>query len=181
MEKTSTARKILIVLDLLLILSTLIFIFWNSLQTDVESDGMSTNIAEKIGNAVPPIKEAIERDETVLRKLNSFVRSMAHVTEFMVLGATVILLFILLKARPPRKYALISASLCILIGVLDEFLQLFVSGRGCQAVDVLKDSLGAILGILFVSAMYKISKRVLTKRKNSGIIHTLSEDSKKIE
>ncbi len=168
MGKTSTVRKILIVLDLLLILSTLTFIFWNSMQTDVESDGMSTNIAEKIGNSVPPIKEAIERDETVLEKLNTAIRALAHVTEFMALGAEVMLLFVLLKTKPLRRYILISASLCVFIGIFDEFLQLFVSGRGCQIADVLKDSLGAILGILFVSGIYKLSEKVkkgIDKRK----------------
>ena len=58
----------------------------------------------------------------------------------------------------PWNKLLQSFAFCALYAATDEIHQLFVPGRGGQIRDVLIDSSGALIGLLFVFALYAALK-----------------------
>ena len=49
------------------------------------------------------------------------------------------------------------------MGIIDETHQMFVPGRGPQVKDVMIDSAGAFMGVLFVVAVVTIIKKKMAK------------------
>ena len=160
----SKIRIAVIALDCLLIVLTLVFIFGNSVQ-NVES---STNISRDVTGVVekiPPVKEAIEKGVIEKDSLEGTLRSLAHVAEFAVLGAEIMLLFLLLGIGSFKFTVLAPIILCLLIGFTDEGIQL-LNDRSSQISDVIKDFAGSLCGILFILLIYGIIK--LTKAKKQS-------------
>lgn len=86
--------------------------------------------------------------------LSLIIRKSAHFTEYFILG---ILVYNLIRSYNKKTY--ISLIICILYAVSDEIHQMFVPGRSCQMLDVMIDSLGALLSIflmLICNKRYKI-------------------------
>jgi VanZ family protein len=90
------------------------------------------------------------------------VRKSAHVTEYMILA---LLLWRALQkpgTHPPSwqwRVAAHSALLAILYAGSDELHQLFVASRQASVVDVLIDTSGAVLGLLFLWGIGRWRKR----------------------
>lgn len=80
--------------------------------------------------------------------LEFFIRKLAHLLEYMVLGILVLrLLAVLCRIQIPFLL-LISLVICSLYAALDELHQHYTGGRTPMAVDVLLDTSGAALGIM---------------------------------
>lgn len=158
-EKT---RKILVAIDILLILLTIGFIFDNSLEDVEKSTNSSTAVTETV-EKIPPVKKAIEEKRLTFGKLEGIIRSLAHVAEFVLLGALVMLLLLLSKVRPLAVSVYMPFFFCLLVGIADECIQL-TNDRACEVVDVIKDFVGSLIGGGLVLAIYGISYAV-AKRK----------------
>lgn len=89
--------------------------------------------------------EENEGDMLVLRKL-------AHVIEYFILGLLCFNGFVSLKLKHRSIYAV---ALAIIYAVFDEMHQLLVPGRDGSLVDVGIDSIGVILGVVFMALVYK--------------------------
>ncbi|MEA4888168.1 MAG: VanZ family protein [Clostridiaceae bacterium] len=135
------ANQMLIVLIFILLLTTIAFIWSNSLQSIPESQERSLGVMDKITSVL----------EVFVGKGNvtdHLVRKLAHFTEFSALGCELALLAVLRKSV--RLQPFIN---CLFIGlavaVIDETIQIF-SNRGSQVSDVLLDFSGSVTGIVFV-------------------------------
>ena len=83
------------------------------------------------------------------------VRKTAHITEYFILF---ILIYINIKEYKIKDIYKVSIILSILYAIFDEFHQLFINERSGKVTDVLIDSVGVIIGYLFI--------KFINKRKN---------------
>ena len=93
MSKTVSAA---IIIDCILIILTLSFIFGNSLKNVEKSSNDSEKITE-IVEKLPPVQTAIEKEIINKNDLEGIIRSMAHIFEFTLLGAELMLLLLLVE------------------------------------------------------------------------------------
>jgi len=148
-ETCMKTRRILILIDILLLISTLAFIWGNSLESVSESGAKSQSIL----SAVAPILEIFVGEGRVT---DHIVRKIAHFAEFGLLGCELMLL-VVLRRRVRVQNTVNCLSAALTTAVIDEALQL-LSDRGAQVSDVLLDFCGAASGIFFVLLLYGISR-----------------------
>lgn len=102
-----------------------------------------------------------EEDLTIAVALvNAPLRKLAHATVYGVLA--ILLLVISRILFGSRKYLFSCLGcfvLCVLFAFADEYHQLFVAGRTGQFLDVVIDSIGAALGILFFSTYFIVWRK----------------------
>ena len=126
-------KRIGTVLLLLAILAALAFIWGNSLESAVESSLKSGRVRELI----EPLLELLVGQGNVTDRM---VRKLAHLTEFAVLGA--LLLLLTAAAFRVRLQSVLNCQFFLLLAALtDETIQLF-TGRGSQVRDVWLDFAG---------------------------------------
>ena len=158
----SKKRIIAIIIDIILILLTLIFIFGNSLKNVEKSSNASESVTSVI-EKIPPIKQAIEKDIIQPGSLEGPIRSFAHFFEFSILGAELMLLIILLKCSCNIKYFLFVVLICFILGLSDEITQSFTD-RSTEAIDVIKDVCGGAFGAFCINMIYlPIRKKLKNK------------------
>ena len=87
------------------------------------------------------------------------IRKIAHMIEYFTLGVSMTLLTLSGVEKIELKPCLISWIICTVYGLTDELHQYLVPGRSCELLDVLIDSIGALLGVAIV---------FLIKRKRSS-------------
>ena len=106
--------------------------------SSAESGAVAGILAKLLGlDAVPPA-------------FTTLVRKAAHFTVFLLLGLCV---------RPNMKKGWHAALFCLLYAVTDEIHQHFVSGRSCEARDMLIDSCGVALGVLICFLITRRKRR----------------------
>ena len=138
-------QKAFLIIDILLLIITLAFIWLSSLESASESAEKSEGLLIAIAPILELFLSADRINEHMIRKL-------AHFIEFALLGGELILLCVIdRRTRPQQVINCLSASLAV--AVIDEALQL-LSDRGPQITDVLLDFSGAVFGILFVLLIY---------------------------
>lgn len=122
----------------------------------------STGTSDKVITTMIEIKDKINDQETpisekeiIVKNSSFYVRKIAHITEYLILG---FLMFNLLKQYSVTNiyYAI---GLSVLYSCTDEFHQLFINGRSGSFKDVLIDTIGILLG----TYLYKIL--VIKKKK----------------
>ena len=64
-----------------------------------------------------------------------------------------------------HHYLLLSFIICVIFAISDEFHQTFVAGRTGQSLDVLIDSAGALVGLVFYSTYHIVFKSGYKKAK----------------
>ena len=132
-------KRIGTVLLLLAILAALALIWGNSLESAVESSLKSGRVRELI----EPLLELLVGQGNVTDRM---VRKLAHLTEFAVLGA--LLLLLTAAAFRVRLQSVLNCQFFLLLAALtDETIQLF-TGRGSQVRDVWLDFAGGTAGLL---------------------------------
>ncbi|HAX03313.1 MAG: hypothetical protein A2Y45_00870 [Tenericutes bacterium GWC2_34_14] len=82
--------------------------------------------------------------------LSSLIRSVAHFTEFFILGMILVLRF---------KNIFISYGIGLVIIFTDEIIQIFVPGRAFEVKDLIVDTFGLNWGILIVAGIIYLIKR----------------------
>lgn len=159
---------------MLITIGIMVMIFCFSGQTRESSNSLSseiTNILIKIKKWIDsflPVQgydgEYEPGTYSLFDDLNHYVRKLAHLTEFAMLGMSV---HFHLKARTEyyekafgRIYVLYSLLIGAVYAISDEVHQLFVSGRGAQVKDVIIDTVGVFLGIMIsLFVMHRIAKK----------------------
>lgn len=164
---TQKTRMILLAIDVLLIILTIGFIFSNSLKDVEQSTNASEKVMDTVINTVPPVRDAIESDRITLGFLEEIIRSLAHVAEFILLGALTVIFLLLSKIRPLSISAYLPFFFCLLVGIADECLQL-TNDRACEVVDVIKDFAGSVIGGALVFAVFGIMLAVKHRKKLKG-------------
>ena len=95
--------------------------------------------------------------------LSVAVRKTAHFVVYALLGA-----FVLCSLEKPDEKKLLpivyAEGICILYAMTDELHQMFVPGRAGRFLDLLIDSLGALVGIFTALLMLLIIYRIKEKR-----------------
>ena len=91
--------------------------------------------------------------------LNPILRKVIHATVYFVLAFFIMILInIIFDYKHYILGFIITLLICIIFASSDEIHQLFVAGRTGQLVDVVIDSIGALIGILFYSTYYLVYK-----------------------
>lgn len=127
-------------IPLFLLIMWIAFIFFNSLQPGNISGANSGRIVQEVAKVLKFFKIEIEYNT-----LSIIIRKGAHIFEFMVLA---ILFFLVLKNFTVMHRIFLTSILSISIAMIDETIQLFVSGRSGSVIDVCIDSIGVAIGIV---------------------------------
>ena len=135
-----------------LVVLVILFIWDNSLQNDISSDGLSLTITQWLSPIL--YKLGITGD---MWSLNRIVRKLAHVFEFAVLGGC---LYVALH-QFNREYAGLKViAIGLVIAILYECLQLTSIGRHASIRDVAIDTAGVIIGVAVVQVILSIYRRI---------------------
>jgi len=129
-----------------------IFIFGFSSQNAEQSSGLSSKAATAIVHfAVNShiVNVNAGNEAQFIENLQYPIRKCAHMTEYMIFTLSVVLALYVWNVRNKWLY-IIAFAVAVIFASTDEFHQLFVSGRSGRVLDVLIDSVGAIIGLLIV-------------------------------
>lgn len=135
------------ILSWVVVVIWMILIFAFSSQVAEQSNQLSSGITETIARIIETVFPNIEFGSG---NSNHIVRKNAHFFVYLVLGVLMANAFIRTRGFD-FKSILFAAGCCILYAISDEIHQLFVPGRGGQIKDVLIDSAGASVGLIFIS------------------------------
>lgn len=157
-----TAKRI--IFSCVLVILATAFIFSNSLKNGEQSNKDSGVIEE----VVEPIIIGITHDPNT--DVNFIVRKGAHLTEFCVLGITVMCTVLAVYTRFGKKIMGYGFFYVLAVAVTDEFIQSF-SDRTSSVRDVLIDFTGSMIGFLLVFAVVSIimlyKKKHLAQKKDT--------------
>lgn len=148
-------KNILRLLVILLIISTLAFIFIQSMLPPEKSSEQSSAVGEIIEGIIPP-------ETPVGGYVQTNIRKIAHFVEFAALGAEVAVFVILFLRR--RNLVFLSFGFGILIALLDETIQVF-SKRGPEITDVWLDFFGFASFAVIVYTVSALIFYIQVKRK----------------
>ena len=97
----------------------------------------------------------------ILNSINSqfIVRKSAHVILFCLLSILCFIVIYEIK-KSAKISTLISFSITLIYVCIDEIHQLFIPWRGSQIRDVLIDSIGAIMGLIFINLIFMLKNRI---------------------
>lgn len=123
------------------------FIFGNSFLTGRVSSDVSNLVMSVLQNIIDFIRIPVQLS------LN-FVRNIAHLTEFAVLGISLMVILSIFTERLLKNIT-VPLFLGLLIPVIDEFIQLSVNGRSSSIIDIVIDFSGVLIGIvLYIIVTY---------------------------
>lgn len=151
-----------------LIVAWMIIIFIFSAQNGTTSSGESQKIANIIIKLF--IKDydtlSLETQKEILSNVGFIVRKGAHMTEYAILA--LLCYFFFTKNLNVFRF-LIPILVSFVYACTDEFHQSFVAGRGPSFVDVLFDTLGAVIMILIIMLISFIIKRIKLKKEKRAL------------
>ena len=124
-------------------------------ESSARSRGITKKIVEIYDSVMMRKSTEKVKNERVI-SLHGFVRKCAHVYNFMVLAFAHIMLFFVAGNGNIRKAVLFTLIMGICAAVLDETLQLFVSGRAGQLKDVFIDFIGTCQGCIAFLVVKKL-------------------------
>ena len=129
----------------------MVMIFRFSAQTGTESAKLSLTVSRYVVSGTEHcfgIRLTQEQLEQAIEQIHYYVRKLAHMAVYFILAVSV--------AFPLYVYGvrgiwllLVAGVICVGYAGLDEYHQSFVAGRGPSAKDVVIDSIGVFLGIIF--------------------------------
>lgn len=137
-------RRRHLIVSLTLIFLTVAFIWINSALSGSASGMMS----ERVKALMSAVLNFLRFPENIKAFLLTYVRKVAHVTEYAVIGVELGFLWAGLHKGFQGLWN--AFSMVLAIAVFDETIQLFALSRGPQITDVLLDTASGVVGILFV-------------------------------
>ena len=139
------------------------FIFCMSNQSANISNELSRNI-ENLLNSTPIIGNMLSG---ILNSPNSqfIVRKSAHVILFCLLSILCFIVIYEIK-KNIKISTLASFSITFIYACMDEIHQLFIPGRTGKINDVLIDSIGVIMGLIFINLIYCASSKCFPNKVN---------------
>ncbi len=140
-------------------LTIMLIIYYFSNQNAQVSTNSSSSLIITIIKLLPDF--LIKHDiEYFIIELSHIVRKMAHFSIYALLGASSCWMFDSLISRLKKiNLIVISLVFCLIYACSDEIHQIFIDGRSGQLSDVLIDTIGAYVGILFICLLFKILRR----------------------
>lgn len=123
-------------ISLVLLVLWMIFIFTMSNTSSIDSSNQSGFIVEFINKIFGFGNTEI---------LEIIIRKLAHLFEYIVLG---VLMINYLKNYKIKRNILFTIILCFIYACSDEIHQLFIQGRSGNIIDIMLDTIGAIIGII---------------------------------
>ena len=144
----------------------LLFIFSNSLKTAEASSAQSSVVVDTIqdvASVIAPQSPIATATGEAYDKLHADVRTLAHFSEFMLLGA---LFFWCWYSYTDKKIWLLApAAGAIFTPMIDELLQMLSSGRAAEWFDVAVDVSGGLCGGIFALCTLTLGIHIYRKRK----------------
>ena len=138
-------KKTISTVSILLIIA---FIWSNSYQAKTDSVQLSMFFTTNIQPLL--IKLGFYPNINIM---GLYIRKLAHLTEFMALGAVIYYTFKqVFKTHIAKK----SILLAFCIASLDEIIQIYTPGRTATIGDVLLDTIGSMIGILIMKGLLKL-------------------------
>ena len=142
---------------------TLLYIWSNSLQSAIVSNGQSKRVLEVV-------EEVFRTPPLDTEEAQHIVRKVAHVLEFALLGLEMVLL-LYLTGKMCRHNLVTILFIGLASAVMDETIQIF-SQRGSQVVDIWIDFAGFAMGVgigLTVDVIISKARLYLHKQKHAAI------------
>lgn len=152
-------RRVINIIDIILLLSCMTIIFFFSSEDAVKSlettNKVTTKAVETITDKDSSKKEDKKQIDNFIEENLKIIRKGAHFLEYTILG------FLMINAlkdykKVGLKLVLISFAFSFLYACTDEIHQAFVPNRTALIGDVLVDSLGSFLGVFTFFLIYKI-------------------------
>ncbi len=162
-------------LRLLPMIAVMITIFIFSMAPAEKSESTSGWILAAVVDCLEKMTHSTLTPETV-DILHTLIRKCAHVTEYALLGASVVFAcypeisdFVHKKSERAKSplFIIIPLLICALYSASDEIHQLFVPGRSGEVLDVFIDSCGSLVGILIMNGIYRRRRVKAEKEKAS--------------
>lgn len=140
-------------------------IFYFSHQVADDSSKQSSRVVELISNIIPFINNMEEPDKTILKEeiLTPIIRKTAHFSIYAMLGLLTMNFMLTIENKKMCKRAIIALTFCFIYSITDEFHQIFIPGRSGKITDVLIDTSGAIVGILFTIVVTMTIRKIQLK------------------
>ena len=177
---TNKRKRILTIIYCAITLGIMAFIFVQSAMPDYVSDGESSYIVDIVKGIINSVSSSSVNPEL----LTTIVRKLAHFTEYLVFGASLVLsiksLAEIISARKNKEmvpsniegtkskainhWFLLAWAFGTLYAISDEFHQYFVPGRSCEFRDMCIDSAGVAVGCIICMI---ILENLNKKRKTS--------------
>ena len=137
----------------LLVIAWMVVIFYFSSKPANESDKQSLLLINSINQI---LNELSIKVQLIFEQWNFSIRKLAHLTEYAILG---ILLYNAFRVSKVEKNLIpYSLLICIIYATTDEIHQLFIPGRAGKIVDVGVDSLGGLIGLIFVILLINVQR-----------------------
>lgn len=130
-----------------------LFIFSNSFKPGPASEQMSNPIVLKFCGWFNELGMSLDPNNTTF-----IIRKSAHFIEFLILGLLISLIFVYSKKRF-SKYTTHILFMCLLGGVIDEFIQSFVVGRSSDVRDIVLDFAGAFFAFSLIAIINKVKSK----------------------
>lgn len=158
--KFDKKKQIFRVITTILTLLIIAFIFYNSLMPAGESSQSSGRVLRFLNG----ICEFLGLGSLFT---HSFVRTLAHFSEFAVLGASSLLMYLSYLGFKVRDLILALATV-LSVAITDECIQLFSAGRTFQFEDIFVDFSGGTLGASFLFLIIFVVKIIKRRRYKNG-------------
>lgn len=166
--------KVFRTVTLILMLAWMLLIFSMSAQNATNSSKTSGNMIGTVLSVFYPGFDGLSEDSKaeLIASFQFIARKAAHFSLYAILGFLSFLTVISYRNLKFGLRAALSAAICLLYAVSDEFHQLFVPGRSCELRDICIDFCGSLLMITLsaLSARYinRIYKHVKWVRRDEG-------------
>jgi len=128
--------------------ASLTFILFNATQTGSQSSGFSLEVASLLSNVLSRIGISVDIDI-----FHTLIRMGGHVIQYFIFGYLSIWVISIYQLKWYNIFR------TVYIMILDETIQLFTPGRAAELLDILLDSVGVILAVIF----FFITKQIFKK------------------
>jgi VanZ family protein len=155
-------KRIIRAILIALIIAVMVLIFILSAEDGQDSGGTSGGITETVLD-ISGI-DASELDEEEFAKVEGFIRTSAHFSEYALLAFLSALLLATYKIKRIYTFAF-SVAFAAFYAITDEIHQIFVPDRAAQISDWLVDVSGAALGASLVLLLLLIAEALKKRRK----------------
>ena len=142
-----------------LMLCWMVVIFMFSAEPDTESSELSGSVSYRIVSVVNTITSSHWDEKELLDKAELIdypVRKCAHISEYAILT---LLGFVTFSFLHGRKRFVIPIGVTFLYACTDEIHQLFVPGRAGKFTDVMIDTTGGIIMLLFIALVTHVARK----------------------
>jgi VanZ family protein len=128
--------------------ASLAFILFNATQTGSQSSGFSLEVASILSDFLLSIGISVDIDI-----FHALIRMGGHVIQYFIFGYLSIWVISIYHLKWYNIFR------TVYIMILDETIQFFTPGRAAEIFDILLDSIGVILAVLF----FYITKQIFKK------------------